>query len=106
KLKLWDNFTPLEVSLAPDFTELGPHGEPHIPFVFSCFGFVPSAICFVPVRDPFSCRPRSAQLVALVKERRKLTNRTLHDATTCHVSQTNERALTEDKAPLWRSVIS
>ncbi|KRX32749.1 hypothetical protein T09_15117, partial [Trichinella sp. T9] len=30
---------------------------------------------------------------------RKVTQRTFHDATICHVSQTNECALTDDKAP-------
>ncbi|KRY96678.1 hypothetical protein T11_7511 [Trichinella zimbabwensis] len=27
--------------------------------------------------------------------------RTFRNAATCHVSQTNECALTDDKAPLW-----
>ncbi|KRY99223.1 hypothetical protein T11_6003 [Trichinella zimbabwensis] len=28
-------------------------------------------------------------------------HRTFRNAATCHVSQTNECALTDDKAPLW-----
>ncbi|KRZ47701.1 hypothetical protein T02_2401 [Trichinella nativa] len=31
--------------------------------------------------------------------------RTFHNATTCHVSQTNECALTDDKAPFMAIVI-
>ncbi|KRY95807.1 hypothetical protein T11_2930 [Trichinella zimbabwensis] len=30
------------------------------------------------------------------------SKRTFRNAATCHVSQTNECALTDDKAPLWR----
>ncbi|KRX33484.1 hypothetical protein T09_10748, partial [Trichinella sp. T9] len=36
---------------------------------------------------------------------KKVTQRTFHDATTCHVSQTNECTLTDDKAPFMAIVI-
>ncbi|KRX31705.1 hypothetical protein T05_1477 [Trichinella murrelli] len=34
-----------------------------------------------------------------------VVKRTFHDATTCHVSQTNECALIDDKAPFMAIVI-
>ncbi|KRX28926.1 hypothetical protein T06_3125, partial [Trichinella sp. T6] len=34
------------------------------------------------------------------------TQTTFSNATTCHVSQTNECALTDDKTPLWRSLFA
>ncbi|KRZ13155.1 hypothetical protein T11_13705 [Trichinella zimbabwensis] len=32
--------------------------------------------------------------------------RTFRNAATCHVSQTNECTVTDDKAPLWRSLFA
>ncbi|KRY07318.1 hypothetical protein T12_11637 [Trichinella patagoniensis] len=36
----------------------------------------------------------------------QIEERTFHDATARHVSQTNECTLTDDKAPLWRSLFA
>ncbi|KRZ64984.1 hypothetical protein T10_4076 [Trichinella papuae] len=47
-------------------------------------------------------------LISDTKRRFEVNNlqRTFYDATTCHVSQTNECALTDDKATLWRSLFA
>ncbi|KRX19813.1 hypothetical protein T07_13762 [Trichinella nelsoni] len=47
--------------------------------------------------------PRFSSLV-LLRAVRDL--RTFNDATICHVSQTNECTLTDDKTPLWRSLFA
>ncbi|KRY04501.1 hypothetical protein T12_4850 [Trichinella patagoniensis] len=36
----------------------------------------------------------------------QIEERTFHDATTCHVSQTNECNLSDDKETLWQTLFA
>ncbi|KRZ93120.1 hypothetical protein T08_16227 [Trichinella sp. T8] len=59
---------------------------------------------------PCSLGRQSARSSSLERGKPRLSalkrRRTFYNATTCHVSQTNECALTDDKAPLWRSLFA